>query len=449
MSTSKDRMAHLPTELIVSYDVIAKQARLVTKVPVECYWFGAIKTLEFSTGKFLYLYDIAIPEQEVSSGSVDLEGTVATLMEELVAEGREEFIEHMKFFAHSHGNLDVFHSTTDWKQISSWASELDMDWFISHIQNRQGESTTRFDMYSPFRLHIDEIDLYKYLPQDSESAMWVDGQVAEKVKEKSYTQYHIGGSSYHSTGFHSTTTPEKRPLSVDDEEWKATTSFAWEHYIQTQNLPVVDNENNPLLDKNNVQVKEKFRERVIDGYIRERQNVKTGKREKLESPTFEDEKRAREEKKIVLGVHVTGRPARSTDTAGKIRFEGAGSGKAAARKWDNEHPSEGRASSHQIQTQSAHASDSKKGSKGSNSNGKNDSKQKEQLQLPKGVDADDILSDEEAAIALMVGDINSDDGLDPETARITELMQMDPSDLTDDQEAEIIAWQVERVGSGA
>lgn len=445
-STSSTKITTLPTVLLVDYSVILRQRRLVAQVPDECYWFGFVRPIELDTGaKYLYLYDMAIPEQEVSGGSVDLEATVNELMEELAGEDKLDYLSDMRFFAHSHANFGVFHSGVDQEQISDWAHKMNTPWFISHVQNKKGEMTTRLDMYEPFRLHVDDLRLEELAPQAPELNKWVDEEVQAKVKKKEYSK---SNTSYGWTKDPNSPTGVR---AVGNERMPLETGHlyntAWEHYIRVVTVDQLDSKGEPILDKEKKPLKIKERQRIVDGYIFEKQNIQTGETSWNKIPSMKEREEKREALGIQKGVRVTGRKAQPDDKPGKPIIHTAGTGKAAARAWREQRDADAArdtsSQTHGVRTHGRKplSEQDEKQTNSSDSESESGLRAREraigQLLLPPG-EEDEVYSDEEAADFFYGG------GRLPqkEVERITELLQTPVSEMTDDDKEYLAAWEL-------
>jgi hypothetical protein len=409
--SSSSELEDLPTILIVDAEVALKQRSFVARVPAECYWFGFVKPLQLQHAVYLHLYDIAIPKQEVSSASVDLESTVNELMEELAAEEKVEQISDMKFFAHSHDNFKCYHSGTDQTQIKEWAELLETPWFISHVQNKKRESTTRLDQFKPFRMCVNHLRLEELMPVGLND--WTDKQIEEKVTKKTAAW----STSDYSTNVQSGTFTSP-PITTENIY-----TTAWEHYIRYMDVELEDSKGNPVLDKDGKVVTERVRQRIVNGFIIEDQTIGTGERTYRKYPTTQEQEAMRIKLGIKEDVHVIGRKAKSTDKPGNIIICESGTGKAAARDWRKEH---GSGTHHQTQIASAAKSES---ANAKNEKNKNEH-QKPWALLPRGVDSDEIVSEERAAVLQSTLSDDDDNNDDENMERVLRIMNTPPDNVT-------------------
>lgn len=250
MSKGQARLNSMPTKVFITREARDKINSLVQQVDSEVFWFGFVDQVEKWGFNYLRIYDIAIPEQEVSSGSVDIDGDwIGQLMERPEL---EEQVSKMNMFGHSHYNFDVFHSTVDWQQIHEWAYNVGVPWFISMVQNQKGELTARLDQFRPFRLHIDEIQVVDETPTAVRE--WVDDQVNEYVFEKKMV---MGFNRWESGGGAVRFEPLRK-----EKRWQG----AKMHYIR-------------LSPKDDL-----ILQRIVDGFVFESQDLRTGEITQSQKP---------------------------------------------------------------------------------------------------------------------------------------------------------------------
>lgn len=186
MAEDKNSIAN-QNKLYIRQVAKLKQDRIVALCSKEVGWVGTVK----NHSGILVIEDIFVPEQEVSSTSVDVKPEdfgIAGLMEEY-----PDQVEFMRYFGHSHVNMSAYWSGTDTGQIEDW-EKYGLDWCINHVQNKKGESQTRFDMFQPFHFAVHIPSVIQLIPTELEK--WVEGQLDTKVKEKKFTSsVGRGGSS--------------------------------------------------------------------------------------------------------------------------------------------------------------------------------------------------------------------------------------------------------------
>jgi hypothetical protein len=113
---------------------------------------SGLGTVEEFDGGFL-VTDLFLPKQTCSPGGTDLDQeSVATLIMELDQAGKDPGA--LRFWWHSHGNLDVFWSGTDEQCINNLANG---DYVLSLVTNKRGDVLARLDIFRPVRVTLDKV----------------------------------------------------------------------------------------------------------------------------------------------------------------------------------------------------------------------------------------------------------------------------------------------------
>lgn len=140
MSILKDKAT---TTVVISELAWSKQRSLIELCDAEIGWFGSVEEKQFGPDeRALYVADIYVPEQEVSTASVyqDSEELVAWLMK------NPELSQNLNYYGHSHVNGPVFTSSVDLKQIRDW-KEFDLPFMINFIGNKGDDWQCRIDNF--------------------------------------------------------------------------------------------------------------------------------------------------------------------------------------------------------------------------------------------------------------------------------------------------------------
>ncbi len=115
---------------------------------------SGLGTVEEFDGGFL-VTDIFLPKQSCSPGGTELDReSVATLIVELDQAGVDTGT--LRFWFHSHSNLDVFWSPTDEQCISNLANG---DYVLSLVTNKKGQMLARLDVFRPVRVTADQLPI--------------------------------------------------------------------------------------------------------------------------------------------------------------------------------------------------------------------------------------------------------------------------------------------------
>lgn len=123
---------------------------------------------------------------------------------------------------HSHVNMDVFLSSTDWSLIDNMRY---LAWFINIVTNKSGKVLTQLDIYSPLRVSLGcELQIID-TPLSEEEVKIIRSEVKEKLgaHRTSYTSY---GNGYNSNGYGygyyrnpGYLGCEKAVGEIDDDDW--------------------------------------------------------------------------------------------------------------------------------------------------------------------------------------------------------------------------------------
>lgn len=113
---------------------------------------SGLGTVEEFNGGFL-VTDLFLPKQTCSPGGTELDqDSVATVIMELDQAGVDSGA--LRFWHHSHGNLDVFWSHTDEQCINNLANG---DYVLSLVTNKKGHTLARLDIFKPVRITVDQV----------------------------------------------------------------------------------------------------------------------------------------------------------------------------------------------------------------------------------------------------------------------------------------------------
>lgn len=264
MSNNKnERWSEKPIKVLITHDVRIKQERLVARCAGEVYWFGFVDQIVVGDETYLRVYDILLPKQEVSGSHVNFEGNTNEVLEELIAEGREDDAAKMLWFAHSHAGMSSYHSNVDVDMICEWGEVMGLPFLISHVQNKKGETDTRIDYFteSPVKMAFTrDVSLVHLVPNDIER--WVREQIELKVTERKRQQ----------TGF-------QGPFGQGP------------HASKISHADLAKYEGKEKF----IRLHEGKKQIVVDGYIREEVHLTTGEYGRYAAPT--EEERAADEAK--------------------------------------------------------------------------------------------------------------------------------------------------------
>ena len=133
----------------------AKIDNWVKICPKEISGLGTVEVLPDGT---LMIDQVYLLKQECTASDTELDSFAITeLMGSLPQDKREK----LRFWWHSHVNMDVFWSGTDLSAIQTLRSTV-KDFLISIVYNKRGQYKARLDVMAPFcNTHFDNQPLYK------------------------------------------------------------------------------------------------------------------------------------------------------------------------------------------------------------------------------------------------------------------------------------------------
>jgi hypothetical protein len=116
----------------------------------------------------IWIERLLLPEQSSSASHTEVS---AVALAELVVEAVREGIDtaRLQVWLHSHGQMQVFFSATDERNIQNAFPQA--DWVLSLVTNRAGQIKARLSLYKPFRLDVDNVLVKVGLPSQLESAI--------------------------------------------------------------------------------------------------------------------------------------------------------------------------------------------------------------------------------------------------------------------------------------
>jgi hypothetical protein len=138
-----DRSMQLATTVLVSAQAHAKMCHWIERVPVEVGWLGLVRE---GRGGIFTLDDVLLPVQTAmpATNDIDADALGRAAHELLAGPDGTERIERLRLWGHSHVDMPTKPSTTDEKQMDSFA-ECGVPFMIRAIGNRKGH--LRFDVF--------------------------------------------------------------------------------------------------------------------------------------------------------------------------------------------------------------------------------------------------------------------------------------------------------------
>jgi proteasome lid subunit RPN8/RPN11 len=146
-------------------------------------------------GSVIRVYELIMPKQQNSGSNTELdEEDTSKIITDMVRAGRD--MSELRCWWHSHVNMKCFWSATDETTCRKIGQG---DWFISIVANKKNRMLARLDIYKPFRLTLDNIEIMVedniefIIPQS------IKDEIEEKVSPKSY--YQTGQRWNQNTGY--------------------------------------------------------------------------------------------------------------------------------------------------------------------------------------------------------------------------------------------------------
>jgi len=165
--------------LVIPSDIYKKIMFWVDESDFECSWLG---TIDYDKDKNIYyVVDVFLLDQENGKTSTDIKPEAIS---KLLYEERDNPFD-IKWWGHSHVQMDVFWSNTD---IEAMETLSDEGWFISTVFNQDRKMRTALTMLKPLNLMIDNIKtVIEDFVSEAERVKWKK-EFNEKVKKKEYSK---------------------------------------------------------------------------------------------------------------------------------------------------------------------------------------------------------------------------------------------------------------------
>ncbi len=179
--------------LIIPKEVEERIHGYVMSVETEIAGMG--KVAVSPDGESITVTEVMIYEQDVTGATADLSPqAIAKWQTELVKKG--ESPKHWKLWWHSHANMQAFFSGRDTATIDQ---QTEGDWMVSLVVNKRREREARLDLYRPFRMYLEDIDIQ--IGTEAEAAYQVPADIAAEVAAKVKRSVPITYSKPYSLGF--------------------------------------------------------------------------------------------------------------------------------------------------------------------------------------------------------------------------------------------------------
>ena len=140
---------------------------------------GGLGTVE-QVGQLLIVRDVFLLEQEVSPVSTVLDqAAVVKFLTDWTRSGNDPSI--IRFWWHSHADMDVFWSETDMATIRQFTQG---NWLLSLVGNRKRQTRTRLTTSEPFPFAVDFLPVEVIPDVEDAIAKAAREEIAAKVRRK-------------------------------------------------------------------------------------------------------------------------------------------------------------------------------------------------------------------------------------------------------------------------
>ncbi len=168
-------------EVKIAYDAYRKLRIWTDIAKGEVSGLGTVEEIRDKHGRLTaYLItDIDLIKQKSTTVETALdEQAVNEYLYRLVTEGKDP--SKVKLWWHSHGNIDVFWSNTDSENIERLCNS---GYFISLLTNKAEKLLCRIDVYQPFQITLDQVDINLNLFEEDELLDTCEREFRSKVSE--------------------------------------------------------------------------------------------------------------------------------------------------------------------------------------------------------------------------------------------------------------------------
>lgn len=188
----KVRLQHGVPSILLSEDAYKDMAALVDLIDMEIGWLGSAFKLVKSNA--YYIDKIFLPKQQVHHTTTEIsEEGVADMTMEILAEFPDEegmeIVNSIRFWGHSHVNMETNPSNQDDRQMDAFIATCD-DFFIRGIMNKKGKASfTIYDIEN--ELIYEDVSWTVHYLHDECIEKWRQ-QIKDKVTMIAYQPYTAG-----------------------------------------------------------------------------------------------------------------------------------------------------------------------------------------------------------------------------------------------------------------
>ena len=168
-------------EVLLDVTVFQKLKHWVGLAVGEVSGLGTVTEVKDKAGNVLQFIvdDIFLLKQHCSSADTVLDDTsVGEFLYQMQQKGED--LSRIKFWWHSHGDLNTFWSTTDEENIQRLSNSSSL---ISLVTNHKGKILTRIDIFKPFHVTVDEVRTDIHLAEEAGLREFCATEFIDKVEE--------------------------------------------------------------------------------------------------------------------------------------------------------------------------------------------------------------------------------------------------------------------------
>jgi hypothetical protein len=168
-------MANGLPKIVIKHQVYSKIRAYADLAREEISAMGTVRVYN----NVIYIDDVFLFNQMVTGTSTEIcQEDLSRFVYECIKLGLDP--SSLKFWWHSHANMDVFWSTTD----ASTINQLSKEWMVSIVSNKQDKFKLRLDIFSPIRICLD--DLPYTVEYDKSNNASIMAEINAKVHTPSY-----------------------------------------------------------------------------------------------------------------------------------------------------------------------------------------------------------------------------------------------------------------------
>lgn len=168
-------------EVLLDVAVFQKLKHWVALATGEVSGLGTVLEVKDKAGNVVqYIVDnIFLLKQRCTSADTVLDdASVGEFLYQMQQKGED--LSRIKFWWHSHGDLNTFWSTTDEENIQRLANSRSL---ISLVTNHAGKILTRIDIFKPFHITVDEVCTDIHLAEEAGLYEFCAKEFIDKVEE--------------------------------------------------------------------------------------------------------------------------------------------------------------------------------------------------------------------------------------------------------------------------